>query len=135
MNVSELVVSPSLYEPKEPVSKNATAEEIGAKYKVIDLPERKLADGTIITDTRIFHDEDLILADHGYEKETIVSKDATMYFQVNLHNLNWNLPLNRNNQVQKQFDELASFIRMGYSIRDIDINAWASPDGYDQQNG
>lgn len=134
MNVSDLVVSPSLYEPKEPVSKNATAEEIGAKYKVIDLPERKLADGVIVTDMRIMHDEDLILADHAYEKETIISKDATIYFQVNMHNLNWRLPLNRNNQVEKQLEELASFIRMGYTIRDIDINAWASPEGEESFN-
>ena len=134
MNVSELVVSPKLYEPKEPVSKNATAEEIGAKYKVIDLPERKLADGVIVTDMRITHDETLILADHGYEKETIISKEATIYFAVNMHNLNWNLPLNRNNQVQKQLDDLAAFIKMGYSIRDIDINAWASPEGEESFN-
>lgn len=134
MNVSDLVVSPTLYEPKEPVSLNATPEEIKGKYKVIDLPERKLADGVIITGSRILHDEDLILADHGYEKETIISKDATIYFQVNLHNLNWNLPLNRNNQVQQKLDELASFIRMGYAIRDIDINAWASPEGEESFN-
>jgi len=134
MNVSDLVVSPKLYEPKEPVSKNATAEEIGAKYKVIDLPERKLADGVIVTDMRIAHDEDLILADHGYEKETIISKDATIYFAVNMHNLNWRLPLNRNNEVQKQLDDLAAFIKMGYSIRDIDINAWASPEGEESFN-
>lgn len=134
MNVSELVVSPKLYEPKEPVSRNATPEEIGAKYKVIDLPERKLADGVIVTDMRITHDETLILADHGYEKETIISKEATIYFAVNMHNLNWNLPLNRNNQVQKQLDDLAAFIKMGYSIRDIDINAWASPEGEESFN-
>lgn len=134
MNVSELVVSPKLYEPKEPVVRNATPEEVGAKYKVIDLPERKLADGVIVTDMRITHDETLILADHGYEKETIISKEATIYFAVNMHNLNWNLPLNRNNQVQKQLDDLAAFIKMGYSIRDIDINAWASPEGEESFN-
>lgn len=134
MNVSDLVVSPKLYETKEPVLLNATAEEIGAKYKVIDLPERKLADGVIVTDMSIAHDEDLILADHGYEKETIISKEATIYFAVNMHNLNWNLPLNRNNEVQKQLDDLAAFIKMGYSIRDIDINAWASPEGEESFN-
>ncbi len=134
MNVSDLVVSPTLYEPKEPVKMGATPEEIRAKYKVIDLPERKLADGVIITGSRIMHDEDLILAEHGYEKETIISKDATIYFQVNMHNLNWNLPLNRNNEVQKKLDELAQFVRMGYTIRDIDINAWASPEGEESFN-
>ncbi len=134
MNASELVVSPTLYEPKEPVVMNATPEQIGAKYKVIDLPERKLADGVIITGTRVMHDEDLILADHGYVKETIISKDAKIYFKVNMYNLNWNLPLNRSNMVQQKLDELAGFIKQGYTIRDIDINAWASPEGEESYN-
>lgn len=134
MNVSELVVSPIVYAPKEPVSLNATPDQITGKYKLIDLPQRKLADGTIITGTRVFHDEDLIIAEHGYEKETIISDDATIYFQVNMHNLNWNLPLNRNNQVKQQIDELINFIKQGYVIRDIDINAWASPEGEETFN-
>jgi outer membrane protein OmpA-like peptidoglycan-associated protein/opacity protein-like surface antigen len=134
MQASELVVSPTLYEPKEPVKLNATPEEIGAKYKVIDLPERKLADGVIITGSRVMHDEDLILADHGYVKESILTKDAKIYFKVNMHDLNWNLPLNRTNMVQQKLDELAGFIKQGYTIRDIDINAWASPEGEESYN-
>ncbi|MGE5383272.1 MAG: outer membrane beta-barrel protein [Omnitrophica WOR_2 bacterium] len=134
MNVSDLVVSPIVYSPKEPVSLNATPDQITGKYKLIELPQRKLADGVIITGTRVDHDEDLIIAEHGYEKETIVSDDATIYFQVNLHNLNWNLPLNRNNQVKQQIDELTNFIKKGYVIRDIDINAWASPEGEETFN-
>lgn len=134
MNVSDLVVSPTLYEPKEPVTLNESPESIGAKYKVIDLPERKLADGVIVTDMRIAHDETLIIAEHGYVKETIISKDAKIYFAVNMHNLNWNLPLNRNNEVKKQLEALESFIRMGYTLRDIDINAWASPEGEESFN-
>ncbi|MBK6963858.1 MAG: outer membrane beta-barrel protein [Bacteroidales bacterium] len=134
MNASDLVVSPSLYEPKEPVVLNATPEQITAKYKVIDLPERKLADGVIITGTRIMHDEDLLLVEHGYIKESIVTKDAKIYFKVNMHDLNWNLPLNRTNLVQQKLDELAVFIKQGYTIRDIDINAWASPEGEETYN-
>ena len=134
MNVSDLVVSPTLYEPKEPVVLNDTPAAIGAKYKVIDLPERKLADGVIVTDIRIAHDETLIIAEHGYEKETIISKDAKIFFAVNMHNLNWNLPLNRNNEVKKQLEALEAFIRMGYTLRDIDINAWASPEGEESFN-
>ena len=134
MNVSELVVSPTLYEPKEPVALNATPEEVIAKYKVINLPERKLADGVINTGVRITHDENLIIAEHGYGKENIISQDATIYFAVNKHDLNWNLPLNRNNESQRKLNELATFIKMGYSIRDIDINAWASPEGEESFN-
>lgn len=134
MNVSDLVVSPTLYSPKEPVKLNATPEEIAGKYKIIDLPQRKLADGIIITGTRVTHDEDLMIAEHGYIKETIVNDDATIYFKVDMDNLNWNLPLNKNNQVKEQMDELTNFIKQGYKIRDIDINAWASPEGEESHN-
>ena len=75
------------------------------------------------------HDEDLISTDHGYIAESIITKDAKIYFRVNMHDLNWNLPLNRSNMVQQKLDELAVFIKQGYTIRDIDINAWASPEG------
>ncbi|HLO90414.1 MAG TPA: outer membrane beta-barrel protein [Lentimicrobium sp.] len=134
MNVSEYVVSPIVYSPKDPVKLDAKPEDITGKYKLIDLPQRKLADGTIITGTRVVHDEDLIIAEHGYQKETIISQGATIYFKVNMHNLNWNLPLNRNNQVKQKVDELINFIKQGYVIRDIDINAWASPEGEETFN-
>lgn len=134
MNASELVVSPTLYAPKEPVKLNAGPEELAGLKKIIDLPQRKLADGTIITGTRVIHDEDLIIAEHGYEKETIISHSTVIYFQVNKNNLDWNLPLNKENQSKQKLDELANFIKQGYQIRDIDINAWASPEGEESMN-
>jgi hypothetical protein len=61
MNVSELLFLLCYIHLKSLLNLNATPEEITGKYKIIDLPQRKLADGTIITGTRVIHDEDLIL--------------------------------------------------------------------------
>lgn len=134
MDVSQLVVKPLIYEPKMPVEAGATKESIKANARNVEGPEVKLADGVIITPTRILHDEKVMLAAHGYEKETIISTEAVIYFQVNMHKLNWNLPLNRNEDAKRKIKELEDFLRKGWKIRDIDINAWASPEGEESFN-
>jgi Flp pilus assembly protein TadD len=134
MAVSELVVTPLIYEPKTPVEAGVTRQIIEASESFIDAPQLKLADGIIVTSTRILHDENTLIAAHGYEKETIASKDAKIYFQVNRHNLNWNLALNRDEDAIQLIKEIEDFVRKGWEIRDIDINAWASPEGEESFN-
>lgn len=134
MAASELVVTPLIYEPKTPVEAGATRESIKAAGKWIDAPQVKLADGVIVTSTRLLHDEKVLMADHAYEKETIISRKAVIYFQVNMHNLNWNLALNRSEDAKRTIKELEDFVRKGWNIRDIDINAWASPEGEESFN-
>lgn len=134
MAVSELVVTPLIYEPKAPVPAGITEEEIKAMYRNVEAPQVKLVDGVIVTSTRIMHDEIALIADHGYEKEVIISKEAKIFFQVNMHNLNWNLALNKNDDAKKGLKELEDFLRQGWKIRDIDVNAWASPEGEERFN-
>ena len=134
MAVSELVVTPLIYEPRTPVEAGVTAEDIKAAGRFVDAPQIKLADGVIVTSTRLIHDEIALMADHQYEKETIISREASIYFQVNMHNLNWNLALNRNENARQKIKELEDFLRQGWKIRDIDINAWASPEGEESFN-
>lgn len=134
MEASELVVKPLIYEPKAPVVAGTSAETIKANSKFVEGPQVKLADGVIITPTRILNDEQTMLAEHGYIKETIISREAMIYFQVNLHNLNWNLPLNRNEDAKRKIRELEDFIRKGWQIRDINIDAYASPEGEESFN-
>lgn len=134
MAVSELVVTPLIYAPKDPVGAGITEAEIRANYKSVDAPQEKLADGVIVTSTRILHDETTLIAHHDYEEETIISREAKIYFQVNMHNLNWNLPLNMAEDAKRVLKELEDFVRLGWKIRDIDINAWASPEGEESFN-
>jgi len=152
MNTSDLVVTPIIYtiNSNETVKCDASINEIKQAKKNIELPEQKLADGVIYTSTKAIFDEDLNLTDPGYVnldnekidfqnlvkpeyenyvKANILQKDAKIYFKVNLSKLDFKLPLNKTNLVEKKLKELTAFINKGYKIREIAINAWASPEG------
>jgi len=105
------------------------------KKKEAEMKEVKLADGVKYTPVRIGHGE-TVLADppHGYEIETIISKTANIYFQQNLHNEDWNLPYNKKPENIAALKELYYFINLGWKIKNIDINAWASPEGEESFN-
>jgi len=101
----------------------------GKEDEVVNLPEAKIADGVITTSQRIEHDYDLALSAHGYEKETTVSVDANIYFDYMRSNINWRLPLNRDDENAAKVEALADFIKRGWVIKSIEVNAWASPEG------
>ncbi len=94
-----------------------------------DLPEVKIADGIIYTSTRIDADGKIELAAHEYQKEVIVSKSANIYFAYNKSDLNQALALNKNKANKLMIDSLQYFISNGWKIKDVAINAWASPEG------
>lgn len=106
----------------------------------------KLADGVINTSQNVFHDENIFNADREtaemlnmdvsvyYELETIISKQAKIFFLINKYNLNWRLKLNKKQENEEALAELKAFIAQGWEIRDIDVNAWASPDGEEANN-
>jgi tetratricopeptide (TPR) repeat protein len=77
---------------------------------------------------------ELLLANSGYEKQTIISKDASIYYAKNLHSLNWNLPENISNDVKQQIEGLKTFIGQGWQLKDIVIDGWASPEGEESFN-
>lgn len=77
---------------------------------------------------------EMLLANSGYEKQTIVSKEANIYFAKNLSNLNWNLKENKNNDAKQQIEGLKSFIGQGWELKDIVIDGWASPEGEESFN-
>lgn len=97
--------------------------------KISEFKDHKLADGIIDTYKNIVHNEHLIYAPSGYEKITMASKNATLYFLVNKSNLDMNLPLNKKEESREVMTELDNFILKGWEIKDININAWASPEG------
>ncbi len=116
MLASELYVRAKLY--KEGRAERATI-----------LPERKVADGVIMTSQRIKNDHHTSLAPHEYEEEVIVSKTANIYFAYMRHNLNWRLALNRDEEARKAIETVTEFIQRGWELKAVDVNAWASPEG------
>ncbi len=93
------------------------------------LPERKVADGVIITSQRTKNDHKPSLAPHEYEEEVIISKTANIYFAYMRHNLNWRLALNQDEEARKAIENVTEFIQRGWELKAVDVNAWASPEG------
>lgn len=115
------------YTPEMQVSElwvKVTSLKKGTETPVADV---KIADGIIITSTRVGHGENTQLAAHMYEKETIIPTTAKLYFDYNRSNLNTRLKLNKENK--GEMDSLRNFIALGWEIKDVNINAWASPEG------
>jgi len=132
MKVSELVVAPLIYNYQTEIYPSRESVMENAGYVMID--ERKLADGVIYTSKRIednFANSDM---PHGYEKVTIVTQTANIFFQVNLANLNWNLPMNKKQDSKDALAAMNSDIVKGWDIKDITIDGWASPEGEESFN-
>jgi hypothetical protein len=144
MEGSELVVDPVAYLVKT-TYEPATREVIMTDYKYVVMPERKIADGTIMP-KMVIHDEQLLYADKDtytklgldpkefYEGQTYSSKKATIWFIVDRWDLNWNMPLNKNAAAKAQLDEFKQFLASGPKLRNIEIDAWASPEGEESHN-
>ena len=140
MNVSQLKATPIAYIAKDveqavsgPNEKPETQSVI-LKKNALELGTVKLADGVIYTSKRILHDEDIALADHNYHRERIMTKEATIWFAQNLYDLNWNLSLNKREFARDAIDDLYDFLKQGYSIKNITVDAWASPEGEESLN-
>jgi len=118
MNASELVV-------------NAVAKK---GKKSVALGEVKLADGVIYTSERVGKDEDVFLADHGYQKEVIITEKASVYFDYNSSNLSMTQKLNKLEANQALRKKVEDFLAKNWKIKSIDIPAWASPEGEEAYN-
>ena len=153
MKESELMVNMIAFLPKDPVAQGMTMADAMKMNKAVNLGEVKIADGVIATSERIMvanevmelaeegtqvesrYNIDLLqLAPHGYEKITIVSEMATIYYKINLHYFNPNLEWNQKKDVMGQLENLNDFVRKGWEIKDIEIDGWASPEGEETFN-
>ncbi len=121
MNKSDLVVNP--------VAK--------LKKKTINLDKKgdfTLGYGVIYTSTRVGKDEDLSVADHGYEKETFVTKSGNIYYAYNDAKINMKLEQNKKPENVTKLKELTDFVNLSLKVKTINVNAWASPEGEETLN-
>jgi len=132
MNTSMLTVAPVIYEAKEKTY--AKKGEIKEKVKFIELPSRDLVPGVIYTPTRIIPDQATLIADHGYQKEVVVSKTGIIYFKKNKFDLDLKYGLNKTDGAKAGLTDVTGFIRQGWKIKSIDMNGWASPEGEETFN-
>ncbi len=89
----------------------------------------KLADGIIATYNDISHDEELMFAPSGYEKVTVFGENSTIYFRVNISKYEKDLALNKSTDAIAKMQKLDDLLMKGWEIKDIAIDAWASPEG------
>lgn len=135
MNKSQLVINPVAHlAKKEAVKESSTRENVKTMKKAVELGESKLADGMIYTSQRIKTSGNSIIAPDGYEKETVINKKATIYYLVDKSDLNLKLELNKSEQAKLALKELNDAIAKNWIIKNVDITAWASPEGEAKRN-
>jgi hypothetical protein len=97
--------------------------------KTVSLGEVKIADGIIMTSQRIALDDEVDIAAHGYEKVVVVTKKANLFFDYNSSNLSMNQKLNKLQANIDAINTMKAFVEQGWEIKDVQVNAWASPEG------
>ncbi len=133
MDVSELVVAPVIYTYEGEVYESCAAAEANGK-KVFVAPERKIDDGVIFTSQYLRNTAVLAFGLDAYEKVTISTQHSELYFQVNRADLNWKLPLNKDDKNYESLKANMSDMENGWLVDDITIDGWASPEGEETFN-
>ncbi len=82
-----------------------------------------IAQGVIATSERVENTEEIAIAHHGYEKETILSEFATIYFLVNQS------VIRTSEKSDEDMQKLKEFAKLGYKTQSIEIKSFASPEG------
>jgi len=130
----ELWVLPLGFDPKGPVDAKMTDEDIKAKFKNLDMCLTKLADGIRHSSLLAGGNEETAYGPHGYVLETVVTKAAIMYFPKNKWNYAETFGANKTDLSKANRQALDEFLAQGWDIKDITINAYASPEGEETFN-
>lgn len=134
MAQSELIVLPLGFDPKDAIDAKISDADIRAKYKNLDMCETKLADGIRNSGNLAGGNEETTLADHGYELETVIAKTGVLYFPKNKANYNKRFGQNKSGASAASRQAVTDFLAQGWDIKDISINAYASPEGEETYN-
>ncbi|MHC1705935.1 MAG: hypothetical protein AB9842_00295 [Bacteroidales bacterium] len=147
MTASTLEVAPVGFLAKEEVKQGMKSADAKTVKKAVTFLNRKIGDGVINTCSKIYHDEDVVVANKEnvtkhikgsekdfYEKETIMTNKGKLYFVVNQSDLALNYKLNKDAEAKKVLDSLSNFLKMEWKIKSFAIDAWASPEGEESRN-
>lgn len=125
MAASTVEVNPVVYAPK--VGKEN-------EYKNLAVAQFKIGDGVIHTEDWAGGNEVSLLAAHGYDLETIVSKAAKLYFPVNLFSYDSKFGINKTATATTAREDLNKLLATGMAFKNIKVNAYASPEGEETFN-
>lgn len=136
MEVAGFYVNPVAYMEKKAKNMEITDEEEASGVpKNVRLGDRKIGPGTIITSKRI-DKLGCVLSqeEHKYERETVIPHAATIYYLVDMSNLNWNIANNKKAEAKASIKGLDSLFATGMQIKSVSVAAWASPEGEESRN-
>ena len=74
-----------------------------------------------------------LLAPHNYKAE-FIGRTATLYFDLNSSNMNWNNPNNKTKAAKDSINEFVNFMNNDFIIDRVVISGWASPEGEETNN-
>lgn len=119
-----------------PEMKKATLEvkAIGqVKKKTKELPAKKIADGTIVTPLLVKNDEKPIAAKDNFVKTIPRTQTANVYFIINQSQVRATELNNADMKALKDF--VTTGLAKGYNFKNMNVSAYASPDGELTLNG
>ncbi|MBN2614734.1 MAG: tetratricopeptide repeat protein [Bacteroidales bacterium] len=141
MEAAELHAAPVIYGYSGQEFTSAK-EALAQGKKAVEVPDMKLDDGTIITDTYVElaskgmaptqpGENSLVyeFAPDGYQKVTIATNTSEIHFLVNSAKLNWGLPMNRMKENYDALKNNLSDLQKGWKVKGVEIAGWASPEG------
>ena len=113
------------------------------KKKSHDFGDRNLGEGVSNTSARANLTPKLtdnansgsafLLAPHNYKAE-FIGRTATLYFDLNSSNMNWNNPNNKTQAAKDSIKAFTDFMNNDYIIDRVVISGWASPEGEETNN-
>ena len=134
METGKVIVNPVAYKGKQ-TTENVKFKQDAAQQKgAIEFGNTQLAERINITSLRVSTKGNIAIADHGYLKSEGNALSASIFFPVNLSNINWDFSLNKEYEARQQVDELRANILMQGIPRQINITGWASPEGEERFN-
>lgn len=133
---AQMVFNPIAYTAKAAKGLTITnAKEAAAVPKALPFGEQKVADGIMATGTRFSKTETTTSTEGDkYEKETLLTKKSTIYYLVDMSNLNWNLPLNKEQSNKTALIDMENALGGDMEIKSVTIESWASPEGEESRN-
>lgn len=125
MASSEMVMTPIVYDPRK-------GDE--AVLNKLSETQVKIADGIIHTEDFAGGNEESLLADSGYELETVITTVGKLYFPKNQYSYNKRTGINKSEDAIAARVALHDFLAQGWEIKNITVNAYASPEGEETLN-
>ena len=127
------------YETAEIIS----GAQANLKKKSHTFPDKSLGEGISNTSSRADLTPTLsensengtyfLYAPHNFKAE-FIGRTATLYFDLNSSNMNWNNPNNKSKAAKDSIKEFTNFMNNDFIIDKVVISGWASPEGEESNN-